>query len=111
MVLGESALETKAAQTKKRHPLTSTNSSEQPLDTFDINLHLLIFNFFFAYFMSSSPTYAITVSGITVGNKPTDLDFITIFDTGTSFTYLADPAYTYITQSVSKTFDIWFFLS
>ncbi|ONM18497.1 Aspartyl protease family protein 1 [Zea mays] len=45
------------------------------------------------------PTYAITISGITVGNKPTDMDFITIFDTGTSFTYLADPAYTYITQS------------
>lgn len=45
------------------------------------------------------PTYAITISGITIGKNPTDLDFITIFDTGTSFTYLADPAYSYITQS------------
>ncbi|KAJ1256026.1 hypothetical protein BS78_K104300 [Paspalum vaginatum] len=45
------------------------------------------------------PTYAITINGVTIGNNPTDLDFIAIFDTGTSFTYLADPAYSYITQS------------
>uniref|UniRef100_A0A0A9FES7 Peptidase A1 domain-containing protein n=1 Tax=Arundo donax TaxID=35708 RepID=A0A0A9FES7_ARUDO len=45
------------------------------------------------------PTYAITIAGITVGNDLMDLEFTTIFDTGTSFTYLADPAYTYITQS------------
>jgi hypothetical protein len=47
----------------------------------------------------SSPTYTISISEITVGNSLTDLEFSTIFDTGTSFTYLADPAYTYITQS------------
>ncbi|PNT60757.1 hypothetical protein BRADI_5g04050v3 [Brachypodium distachyon] len=45
------------------------------------------------------PTYAITITGITVGTEPMDLEFSTIFDTGTTFTYLADPAYTYITQS------------
>ncbi|CAM0907896.1 unnamed protein product [Alopecurus aequalis] len=45
------------------------------------------------------PTYAITITGISVGNNPTDLEFSTIFDTGTSFTYLADPAYTYITEN------------
>ncbi|KAL6650464.1 hypothetical protein ACP70R_009389 [Stipagrostis hirtigluma subsp. patula] len=45
------------------------------------------------------PTYAITIAGITIGNNPIDLELSTIFDTGTSFTYLADPAYTYITQS------------
>ncbi|TVU07419.1 hypothetical protein EJB05_47473 [Eragrostis curvula] len=45
------------------------------------------------------PTYAITITGITVGNNPADIEFSAIFDTGTSFTYLADPAYTYITQS------------
>uniref|UniRef100_A0A0E0DBP7 Peptidase A1 domain-containing protein n=1 Tax=Oryza meridionalis TaxID=40149 RepID=A0A0E0DBP7_9ORYZ len=45
------------------------------------------------------PTYTISISEITVGNSLTDLEFSTIFDTGTSFTYLADPAYTYITQS------------
>ncbi|KAL6839797.1 hypothetical protein ACP4OV_030485 [Aristida adscensionis] len=45
------------------------------------------------------PTYAITITGIAIGNNPIDLEFTTIFDTGTSFTYLADPAYTYITQN------------
>ncbi|KAK3142949.1 hypothetical protein QOZ80_4BG0354850 [Eleusine coracana subsp. coracana] len=45
------------------------------------------------------PTYVISISRITVGNNPMDLEFSTIFDTGTSFTYLADPAYTYISQS------------
>uniref|UniRef100_A0ACD5YU59 Uncharacterized protein n=1 Tax=Avena sativa TaxID=4498 RepID=A0ACD5YU59_AVESA len=45
------------------------------------------------------PTYAITITGISVGNNAMDLEFSSIFDTGTSFTYLADPAYTYITES------------
>ncbi|KAM3392745.1 hypothetical protein ACQJBY_013742 [Aegilops geniculata] len=44
------------------------------------------------------PTYAITITGIVVGNNLMDLEVSTIFDTGTSFTYLADPAYTYITD-------------
>jgi hypothetical protein len=35
-----------------------------------------------------------------------DLEFSAIFDTGTSFTYLADPAYTDITESVSKLSDL-----
>uniref|UniRef100_A0A0D9W2U8 Peptidase A1 domain-containing protein n=1 Tax=Leersia perrieri TaxID=77586 RepID=A0A0D9W2U8_9ORYZ len=39
------------------------------------------------------------ITEITVGNSLTDMEFSTIVDTGTSFTYLADPAYTYITQS------------
>ncbi|KAG2537953.1 aspartyl protease family protein 1-like isoform X2 [Panicum virgatum] len=45
------------------------------------------------------PTYTISITGIAIENKLTDLEFSTIFDTGTSFTYLADPAYTYITQT------------
>ncbi|KAF0891176.1 hypothetical protein E2562_006535 [Oryza meyeriana var. granulata] len=45
------------------------------------------------------PTYTISITKITVGNSLTDMEFSTIFDTGTSFTYLADPAYTYITQT------------
>lgn len=53
-------------------------------------------------FLFSSPTYAITVTGIVVGNNLMDLEVSTIFDTGTSFTYLADPAYTYITDGVSN---------
>ncbi|CAO2034075.1 unnamed protein product [Urochloa humidicola] len=45
------------------------------------------------------PTYAISITGISIGNNARDMEFSTIFDTGTSFTYLADPAYTYITQT------------
>ncbi|CAN6275327.1 unnamed protein product [Urochloa humidicola] len=45
------------------------------------------------------PTYAISISGISIGNNARDMEFSTIFDTGTSFTFLEDPAYTYITQS------------
>ncbi|EMS47670.1 Aspartic proteinase-like protein 1 [Triticum urartu] len=59
----------------------STDQEETPLD---IN--------------QKHPTYAITITGIVVGNNIMDLEVSTIFDTGTSFTYLADPAYTYITD-------------
>ncbi|XP_073270339.1 aspartyl protease family protein 1 isoform X1 [Primulina huaijiensis] len=45
------------------------------------------------------PTYNITVTQIVVGNRSTDLEFTAIFDSGTSFTYLNDPAYTVITES------------
>ncbi|GJN36851.1 hypothetical protein PR202_gb25750 [Eleusine coracana subsp. coracana] len=72
MVLGESASETRAAQTRRKHLLTSIHNI---------------------------PHMSISISRITVGNNPMDLEFSTIFDTGTSFTYLADPAYTYISQS------------
>lgn len=49
----------------------------------------------------TSPTYNITITQITVGGTTSDLEFNAIFDTGTSFTYLNDPAYTLITESVS----------
>lgn len=49
----------------------------------------------------ASPTYNITITQITVGGTTADLEFHAIFDTGTSFTYLNDPAYTQITESVS----------
>uniref|UniRef100_A0A7N0TUX6 Peptidase A1 domain-containing protein n=1 Tax=Kalanchoe fedtschenkoi TaxID=63787 RepID=A0A7N0TUX6_KALFE len=47
------------------------------------------------------PTYNITVTNIKVGSKSSALPFTAIFDSGTSFTYLSDPTYTYI----AKTFD------
>ena len=50
----------------------------------------------------SSPTYNITVTQIIVGEKVDDLEFHAIFDSGTSFTYLNDPAYKQITNSVSN---------
>ncbi|CAN4083480.1 unnamed protein product [Withania somnifera] len=45
------------------------------------------------------PTYNISLTGITVGSKITDLDITAIFDSGTSFTYLNDPAYKVITEN------------
>jgi hypothetical protein len=44
-------------------------------------------------------TYNITVTQIIVGGTIADLEFNAIFDTGTSFTYLNNPAYKQITQS------------
>ncbi|CAJ1930518.1 unnamed protein product [Sphenostylis stenocarpa] len=48
---------------------------------------------------ASHPTYNITVSQISLGGDVADLEFHAIFDSGTSFTYLNDPAYTQITNS------------
>ncbi|XP_058777752.1 aspartyl protease family protein 1-like isoform X1 [Vicia villosa] len=47
----------------------------------------------------SHSTYNITVTQIIVGGNVTDLEFNAIFDTGTSFTYLNNPAFKQITQS------------
>ncbi|KAJ9561741.1 hypothetical protein OSB04_006901 [Centaurea solstitialis] len=44
-------------------------------------------------------TYNISMTQTTVGDNVTDIDFDAIFDTGTSFTYLNDPAYTIISES------------
>jgi hypothetical protein len=37
-----------------------------------------------------------------VGENSSELEFSAIFDSGTSFTSLADPAYTFISESVSS---------
>ncbi|XP_047316376.1 aspartyl protease family protein 1 [Impatiens glandulifera] len=47
----------------------------------------------------SHPTYNITVSETRVGTTLLDLQFSALFDSGTSFTYLVDPAYTKLTES------------
>ncbi|ESW29866.1 hypothetical protein PHAVU_002G105200 [Phaseolus vulgaris] len=51
---------------------------------------------------ASHPTYNITVSQINLGGNVADLEFHAIFDSGTSFTYLNDPAYTQITNSFNS---------
>lgn len=38
---------------------------------------------------------------VAVGDNVTNVDFSAIFDSGTSFTYVDDPAYSVITQNVS----------
>eukprot|EP00268_Persea_americana_P043751 TRINITY_DN4403_c0_g1_i1.p1 TRINITY_DN4403_c0_g1~~TRINITY_DN4403_c0_g1_i1.p1 ORF type:complete len:148 (+),score=28.32 TRINITY_DN4403_c0_g1_i1:1652-2095(+) len=49
----------------------------------------------------SHPTYYVNVTGLLVGTSVIDTTFSALFDTGTSFTYLADPAYTLLSESVS----------
>lgn len=49
----------------------------------------------------SHPTYNISVTQITVETIESSFEFSAIFDSGTSFTYLNDPAYT----QLSKSFD------
>ncbi|KAJ8771137.1 hypothetical protein K2173_023462 [Erythroxylum novogranatense] len=50
----------------------------------------------------SHRTYNISATQIIVGGNAADLDFYAIFDSGTSFTYLNDPAYTLITESFNS---------
>ncbi|XVF59833.1 hypothetical protein PTKIN_Ptkin07bG0307200 [Pterospermum kingtungense] len=47
----------------------------------------------------SHPSYNVSITQINVGGKAGDLVFNAIFDSGTSFTYLNDPAYTLISES------------
>nr|XP_043615375.1 aspartyl protease family protein 1-like isoform X2 [Erigeron canadensis] len=49
-------------------------------------------------------TYNISMTQTVIGDNVTNVDFTAIFDTGTSFTYLNDPAYSIISESfVSQT--------
>ncbi|XP_062101891.1 aspartyl protease family protein 1-like [Humulus lupulus] len=48
------------------------------------------------------PTYNVTITQINVGGTDANLEFSAIFDSGTSFTYLNDPAYTLISESFNK---------
>ncbi|KAF2306300.1 hypothetical protein GH714_016354 [Hevea brasiliensis] len=47
----------------------------------------------------SQPTYNITVTQIRVGTTLVDADFTALFDSGTSFTYLVDPAYATVSEN------------
>ncbi|KAJ0040225.1 hypothetical protein Pint_28568 [Pistacia integerrima] len=48
----------------------------------------------------SHPTYFVTITKIDVGGSASDLEFTAVFDSGTSFTYLNDPVYTQISETV-----------
>ncbi|XP_044470217.1 aspartyl protease family protein 1-like [Mangifera indica] len=50
----------------------------------------------------SHPTYNVTITKIIVGGLTADVEFNAIFDSGTSFTYLNDPAYTQISESFNN---------
>ncbi|CAH9105829.1 unnamed protein product [Cuscuta europaea] len=45
------------------------------------------------------PRYNITIAQVQVGTDIIDYEFASLFDTGTSFTYLDDPPYTKLSQS------------
>ncbi|KAK1432612.1 hypothetical protein QVD17_09510 [Tagetes erecta] len=47
-------------------------------------------------------TYNISMTQVIVGDNVTDVNFTAIFDTGTSFTYLNDPAYKIITETFAS---------
>ncbi|XP_027179333.1 aspartyl protease family protein 1 isoform X1 [Coffea eugenioides] len=63
----------------------STDQGETPF-----NLHQL------------HPAYNISITQIAVGANITDVDFTAIFDSGTSFTYVNDPAYSIITENFNS---------
>lgn len=48
------------------------------------------------------PTYNITMTQVSVEDNITDISFSAIFDTGTSFTYFNDPAYSAISESFNS---------
>ncbi|KAM3709863.1 hypothetical protein ACJW31_02G206500 [Castanea mollissima] len=50
---------------------------------------------------SSVPTYNISITQINVGVNVSKMEFSAIFDSGTSFTQLTDPAYTFISKTVT----------
>ncbi|KHG06656.1 hypothetical protein F383_03930 [Gossypium arboreum] len=50
----------------------------------------------------SHPTYNVSITQVNVGGNTADLDFNAIFDSGTSFTYLNDPAYTLISENFNN---------
>ena len=51
--------------------------------------------------MFSSPTYNVSFTQIRVGTTLLDVDLSALFDSGTSFTYLVEPTYMKLSESVS----------
>ncbi|KAI8541102.1 hypothetical protein RHMOL_Rhmol08G0036700 [Rhododendron molle] len=48
------------------------------------------------------PTYNVSMTQVSLGDNVTDISFGAIFDSGTSFTYLNDPAYSAISESFNS---------
>lgn len=51
--------------------------------------------------MKTSPTYAVNVTGVSVGGDIIEIQMLALFDTGTSFTHLLEPAYGLLTKAIS----------
>ena len=54
------------------------------------------------YFAVCSPTYNISVTAMSVGGEAVAAGFAAVVDSGTSFTYLNDPAYTALATSFNS---------
>ncbi|XP_058009110.1 aspartyl protease family protein 1 isoform X2 [Hevea brasiliensis] len=52
--------------------------------------------------MQSNPTYNISITKVKVGRYDSDLEFTAIFESGASFTYLNEPAYSFISESFNN---------
>ncbi|KAG5534539.1 hypothetical protein RHGRI_022604 [Rhododendron griersonianum] len=48
------------------------------------------------------PTYNVSMTQVSLGDNVTDISFGAIFDSGTSFTYLNDPAYSAISENFNS---------
>lgn len=68
---------------------------------FQLNRSNGLYFILFSRFVHVSPTYNISITQINVGGNVSNLEFDAIFDSGTSFTYLNDPAYSLISDKVS----------
>lgn len=101
MELEELLLEIMALWTKtKLHSFYRSYSKWwMPLLFMMIQHNLLIFSPLIIFVCS--PTYNISIIGVRVGRSLIDAPFHAIFDSGTSFTYLTDPIYTTVSESVS----------
>lgn len=109
MALGESALEIKEAQAKEKHRFPSGKHSKWSLpnvlmilSTILVIEHSCCFTDLCVLKLLNSPTYNITITQVSVGGNAANFEFSAIFDSGTSFTYLNDPAYTQISETVSS---------
>ncbi|GMY12300.1 aspartyl protease family protein 1-like [Fagus crenata] len=51
---------------------------------------------------SKFPTYNVSITQITIGSNASKLEFYAIFDSGTSYTNLRDPYYTFISESFNS---------
>ncbi|KAH7692341.1 Aspartic peptidase A1 family protein [Dioscorea alata] len=47
------------------------------------------------------PSYNISITGVNIGSNSVDVNFSAIVDSGTSFTYLADPSYSLLANTFS----------
>lgn len=61
-------------------------------------------------FLCRTAYYNISVGAITVDSKAMAVEFTAVVDSGTSFTYLNDPAYTLLTTNVKSPSPLYLYI-